>query len=58
MPAVFRAGGGIDLAGIRLRAVRDGDDWLLTGQKLWTSQAHRSDYGVILDPHRSDPAQA
>jgi alkylation response protein AidB-like acyl-CoA dehydrogenase len=44
---------GSDLAGLRTRAVKDGDDWILTGQKLWTSWAHLSDYGVIVA--RTDP---
>lgn len=44
---------GSDLAGIRLRAVRDGDDWVLNGQKIWTSWAQVADFGVIIT--RSDP---
>lgn len=44
---------GSDLAGLRTRCVRDGDDWILNGQKIWTSGAHFSDYGVIVV--RSDP---
>ena len=36
---------GSDLGGIRLRAVRDGEDWILNGQKVWTSWAHISDFG-------------
>ncbi|RYY29118.1 MAG: acyl-CoA dehydrogenase [Sphingomonadales bacterium] len=47
---------GSDLAGIRLKAVRDGDDWVLNGQKLWTSWAQHSDYGVIVT--RTDPSVA
>ena len=43
---------GSDLGGIRLRAQRDGDDWILNGQKVWTSWAHISDFGVIVT--RSD----
>jgi acyl-CoA dehydrogenase len=45
---------GSDLGGIRLRAIRDGDDWVLNGQKIWTSWAHISDYGVIIT--RTDPS--
>ncbi|MDX9698201.1 MAG: acyl-CoA dehydrogenase family protein [Rhodocyclaceae bacterium] len=45
---------GSDLAGVRLRAVRDGDDWILNGQKIWTSWAQVSDFGVIVT--RSDPS--
>lgn len=44
---------GSDLAGLRTRCVRDGDDWIINGQKIWTSGAHFSDYGVIVV--RSDP---
>jgi alkylation response protein AidB-like acyl-CoA dehydrogenase len=44
---------GSDLAGIRLRAKREGDDWVLNGQKLWTSWAQYADFGVILT--RTDP---
>ena len=45
---------GSDLGGIRLRAVRDGEDWVLNGQKIWTSWAHISDFGVIIT--RTDPS--
>src|SRR5262245_7217583 len=44
---------GSDLAGIKTRAVRDGDHWVLNGQKIWTSGAHYSDYGIIIT--RTDP---
>jgi alkylation response protein AidB-like acyl-CoA dehydrogenase len=40
--------GGSDVAAIRTRAIRDGDDWVINGQKVWTSGAHYSDYGIVL----------
>jgi alkylation response protein AidB-like acyl-CoA dehydrogenase len=45
---------GSDLAGLRTRSTRDGDRWTINGQKIWTSGAHFSDWGVIVT--RSDPA--
>ena len=39
---------GSDLAGVRTRAVRDGEGWILNGQKVWTSGAHYSDYGLLI----------
>ncbi len=44
---------GSDLAGLRMRSVKDGDEWVLNGQKIWTSGAHFSDWGIIVT--RSDP---
>ncbi len=41
-------GAGSDVAGLKTRAVRDGDDWIINGQKVWTSGAHYSDYGIVL----------
>jgi len=46
--------GGSDLAGVRTRAEPDGNGWKLNGQKLWTTWAQVSDYGVIIA--RNDPA--
>ena len=45
--------GGSDLAALRTRAEKDGGDWVLNGQKIWTSGAHYSDYGIIVV--RTDP---
>lgn len=44
---------GSDVAGLRTRAEKKGDDWIINGQKVWTTGAHFSDYGIVIT--RTDP---
>jgi alkylation response protein AidB-like acyl-CoA dehydrogenase len=48
-------GAGSDVASLQTKAELDGDEWVINGQKVWTTLAHMSDYGLIIA--RTDPEQ-
>ncbi len=43
--------GGSDLAALRTRSEKRGDEWVINGQKIWTSGAHYSDWGILVTRH-------
>jgi len=50
-------GAGSDLANLSTRAVRDGDEWIINGQKIWTSLAQHSSFGILIARTNPDSAK-
>ena len=48
---------GSDVAGLRSKAEKDGNEWVINGQKVWTSGAHYSDFGILVVRHDPDIAK-
>ena len=46
-------GAGSDFAGLATKAVKDGDEWIVNGQKVWNTLAHLADWGMLVT--RSNP---
>ena len=58
MPAVLRPGAGSDMAGVQTRAVPVAGGWVVNGQKVWTTLAHRADFGILLARTDRERAEA
>ncbi len=50
-------GAGSDVASLQTRAILDGDEWIINGQKVWTTLAHKSDYGILVARTNPDVAK-